>query len=70
MRVSKYFQMCRFPCVSFILCNQEEGLKVAYNNPEDRTVKEYTHILAALAFVPISDVETYFATLKTMAPVE
>ena len=38
---------------------------MAYNNPEDRTVKEYTHMLAAVAFVPISDVETSFATLKT-----
>ena len=43
---------------------QESGLEVQYNNPADRTIKNYTHTLLALAFVPITDVRTTFQRLK------
>ena len=43
---------------------QEKGLQVAYNNGENRTVKGFTHKMAALAFVPISDVEASLLHLK------
>ena len=49
---------------------KEKGLQSAYNNPEDRTIKEFVHKLAALVFVPISDVEDAFATLQPRAPQE
>ena len=51
---------------------QAEGLQVAYNNRDDRAIKDFTHILAALtlAFFPISDVACYFARLKGIAPQE
>ena len=44
-------------------------MKVAYNNEEDRTVKEFTHKFSDVGFVSISDVEASFATLKTRTPV-
>ena len=47
---------------------QAHGLQVAYNSADDRSVKEFTHKLAALALVPICDVECYFAYLKRIAP--
>jgi len=31
-------------------------MKVKYKNPNDRRMKEYTHMLLALAFVPVQDV--------------
>lgn len=42
---------------------QEVGLQVQYNNPDDRTIKTRTHMLLALAFVPISDVRATFQLL-------
>ena len=47
---------------------QSYGLQAAYNNANDRTIKDFTHKLAALAYVPIGDVEAYFDVLKTSAP--
>ena len=68
-----------FPHVAISLCFfhlkqsmyrkiQEKGLQVAYNDENDRTVKEFTHKLAALAFVPICDVTEAFAALKQTTP--
>ena len=42
---------------------------MASNYEEDRAVQKFTHKLAALAFVTISDVEASFVTLKTQIPV-
>lgn len=47
---------------------QEFGLQVMYNDVNDRRIKSFTQMLAALAFVPIGDVECYFAALKETAP--
>lgn len=47
---------------------QVQGLQAAYNDPNDRSIKTYTHMLAALAFVPICDVECYFSALAAEAP--
>ena len=41
---------------------------MAYNDDGNRTVKNFVHMLAALAFVPISDVEDFFATLIQKTP--
>ena len=41
---------------------------MAYNDDGSRTVKNFVHMLAALAFVPISDAENSFATLKQRTP--
>ena len=49
---------------------QKEWLQVAYNDVDNRTIKDFTHMLAALSFVPISDVVCYFARLKEIAPPE
>ena len=54
-------------CQSLYRKIQSQGLQAAYNSP-DRTVKDFTHKLAALAFVPIADVETYYEELKRTAP--
>lgn len=49
-------------CESLYPKIQELGLQTAYNDEADRTVKDFTNMIAALAFVPISDVEGYFAS--------
>ena len=47
-------------CQSLYRNIQQKGLQVAYNNPEDRKIKEWH-----LAFVPIADVERFaFLTLN------
>lgn len=43
---------------------QSEGLQRQYNDPEDRSIKENTHCLLALAFVPVADVPRTFGMLK------
>ncbi|KAL6953037.1 hypothetical protein U1Q18_051221, partial [Sarracenia purpurea var. burkii] len=35
---------------------QDEGLATQYNNEEDRELKTYTHMMLALAYVPVGDV--------------
>ena len=74
MPAKKHFHMQPYLCFfhrmqSMYRKIQEKRLQVAYNNDEDKTVKEFTHKLTALALVPISDVEASFATLKTQTPV-
>lgn len=49
---------------------QEEGLQVAYNDPDDRSLKLYTHMLLSLAFVPVTDVEIAFDELQATCPDE
>ena len=44
---------------------QDEGLQVKYNDSKDRRIKRYTHMLVALAFVPLDDVKETFALLKS-----
>ena len=55
---------------SLYLKIQDKGLQRAYNKPDDRKVKEFTHKLAALVFVPMADVENAFTPLKREAPQE
>ena len=47
---------------------QAKGLQVTYNDEHDRTVKEFTHKLATLAFVPICDMEIAFDALNQHTP--
>ena len=49
---------------------QAEGLQEAYNNPEDRTIKQYTHMILALAYIPLEDVRTAFDLLRDDVPDE
>ena len=43
---------------------QEEGLEIKYNDPHERGIKQYTHMLLALFFVRLDDVKKVFALLK------
>ena len=43
---------------------QSLGLQTIYNDPTDRNVKLYVHMIAALAFVPVRDVQKKFRILK------
>ena len=47
---------------------QEEGLQVRYNDPDDRTLKEYTHMILSLCFVPLADVVSNFEMLLAACP--
>ena len=47
---------------------QEEGLQGRYNDPDDRTLKEYTHMIMSLTFVPLADIPTTFEQLKDAYP--
>lgn len=49
---------------------QAEGLQQAYNNPEDRSIKQYTHMILALAYVPLEDVRTACDLLRDDVPDE
>jgi len=42
---------------------QDEGLKTAYNDPDDRTLKEFFHSLLSLGFVPLDYVEAAYDAL-------
>ena len=35
---------------------QNDGLQIAYNDPFDRDIKKYTHMMLGLAYVPIEEV--------------
>jgi len=47
---------------------QEVGLQVQYNDRNDRSIKEYTHRLLSLAFVPVADVTRAFNALHNACP--
>lgn len=47
---------------------QEEGLQAQYRSTEDRSVKRFTHMLLALAFVPEADVRASFRALRRECP--
>jgi len=49
---------------------QDDGLQVAYNDAEDRTIKEYSHIILALANVPLANVSSALAELRGDVPDE
>ena len=49
---------------------QEEGLATSYRDPEDRSIRDFAHMTAALAFVPVSDVRTVFQLLHDECPDE
>lgn len=42
---------------------QKSGLTIRYNDPEDDTIREQTHMMAALAFVPMQQVPRVFRLL-------
>lgn len=46
---------------------QENGLQAAYQNLENETVRNQTHMILALAFVPVTDVPRVFQKLKEVA---
>ncbi|XP_050065303.1 uncharacterized protein LOC126554259 [Aphis gossypii] len=48
---------------------QFAGLQAAYNDPVDRSLKYFTHMMLALAFVPLTEVSRIFSLLKNDAPV-
>lgn len=47
---------------------QEAGLQQAYSNRGDRSVRTHTHMLLALAFIPVVDVQRVFAEFQAVAP--
>lgn len=47
---------------------QNAGLQEAYNDPEDRTVKEGVHMMLSLAFVPLADVEDALEVVRREVP--
>ena len=47
---------------------QAEGLQAAYNDPDDRSIKEAAQMICALAFVPVEDVEKAFDIFVDRAP--
>ncbi len=49
---------------------QGDALKEQCRDPLDRTVKRYTHMLLAVAFVPEADVLTSFTELRRECPGE
>lgn len=49
---------------------QAEGLQVHYNDPADDFIGKYTHMILALAFVPLDDVSAAFTLLKNDAPLK
>lgn len=57
-------------CQSIYRHVQEEGLATRYRDPDDRSIRDFAHMTAALAFVPISDVRTVFQLLRDECPDE
>lgn len=49
---------------------QGEGLQGRYNDPDDRSIKIYTHMLLALAYVPEPEVVRVYEDLLEDAPAE
>ena len=47
---------------------QAEGLQIAYNNRNDRSIKHAAQKMCALAFVPVKDVVKCFDVLKHDLP--
>lgn len=47
---------------------QSVGLQAAYNDPNERSLKVYAHMMLALAFVSLADVLRIFSLLKNNAP--
>ena len=44
------------------------SLKTAYNDLDNTCIKNYTHMTAALVFLPVGDVARCFRLLKAAAP--
>ena len=43
---------------------------MAYNDLEDRTMKEYTHMILALAYITLDDISRAFTELRNDVPDE
>lgn len=59
---------CFFHFTQNIYRKVQEKLKVAYADTNDRTIKNFAHMLMALAFVPVEDVPKAFRELKAILP--
>ena len=49
---------------------QQEGLQERYNDPDDRSIKTYIHMMLAMAYIPLTDVQRVFTDLYDDAPAE
>lgn len=49
---------------------QEEGLQRAYTNEDDDSIRNAAHMLCAIAFVPVNQVEKAFDELKAVVPAQ
>lgn len=49
---------------------QSRGLQIAYSNPDDRTIRDYVHMIIALAFVPVESVEQCFLQIQNEIPAD
>lgn len=47
---------------------QDLGLHAAYNDPDNSEVRDFCHMMAELAYVPVRYVKAAFAALKAEAP--
>lgn len=47
---------------------QELGLVRAYNDVEDSSVRDFCHMMASLAYIPLCNVRAAFLALKAVAP--
>lgn len=47
---------------------QEEGLQIEYNDPDDRTLKEYVLMLLAFAYIPVQNVRSAFTKVRDACP--
>lgn len=43
---------------------QNEGLQIAYNDPNDDSIRQQCHMILSLAFVPVPDVPDAFEKLS------
>ena len=68
--IFQVYDDCNMKCCFFHLGQsvyrriQSEGLQTAYQDTRDDTIRNQTHMLLALAFVPIADIQCVFRKLK------
>lgn len=62
-------QACLFHlCQSVFRHVQDVGMQRAYNNAEDKTIRDAVRRMCAIAFVPVNDVIRVFDMFKATAP--
>ena len=73
-RASLVLNAARISCYFFHLAQnvyrrfQAEGFQQQYNDPDNREVKIYLHMLLTFAFVPVNDVHDCFEALRVDEP--